>query len=57
MPEWEAQERLRTFEEVRLGFTKQMAREEGKRCLRCNLKWLRKMKRASMIITHGGALA
>ena len=43
MPELEPQKRLRTFDEVELGFTEEMAREECKRCLRCDLEWLRTM--------------
>ena len=43
-PELDPNERRRTFEEVELGFTEEMAREECKRCLRCDLEWLRTME-------------
>ncbi|MCJ7737288.1 MAG: hypothetical protein MUQ10_08250, partial [Anaerolineae bacterium] len=43
-PELEPEERLRTFEEVELGFSETVAREECKRCLRCDLEWLRMME-------------
>jgi NADH-quinone oxidoreductase subunit F len=33
----------RCFEEVEAGFEEQIAREECKRCLRCDLEWLRSM--------------
>jgi hypothetical protein len=36
-------ERIRNFEEVEAGFTEQAAREECKRCLRCDLEWLESM--------------
>jgi NADH-quinone oxidoreductase subunit F len=44
MPELEVVDRIRTFEEVELGFGEQTAREECKRCLRCDLEWLHKME-------------
>jgi len=44
MPELDAKERRRTYAEVELGLTEEMAREECKRCLRCDLEWLRKME-------------
>ncbi len=47
MPELNPKERVQTFEEVELGFTEEMAREECKRCLRCDLEWLRKMQCAT----------
>jgi hypothetical protein len=34
-PEWRG-----GFAEVEIGFDEQMAREEAKRCLRCDLEWL-----------------
>ena len=43
VPELDPKERTRTFAEVELGLTEEMAREECKRCLRCDLEWLRKM--------------
>jgi len=43
-PELEPKERLRTFEEVELGFSETVAREECKRCLRCDLEWLQMME-------------
>jgi NADH-quinone oxidoreductase subunit F len=36
-------ERIRTFEEVEAGFDEHTAREECKRCLRCDLEWLEVM--------------
>ena len=42
-PELDPNGRRRTFEEVEPGFTGEMAREECKRCLRCDLEWLRTM--------------
>jgi len=39
-PELELAERQGTFEEVELGLDEQMAREEAKRCLRCDLEWM-----------------
>jgi hypothetical protein len=36
-------ERIRTFEEVEAGFDEHTAREECKRCLRCDLEWLETM--------------
>ena len=35
MPERDAQDRASNFEEVNLGYTLQMAKEEAERCLRC----------------------
>ncbi len=35
MPEKEVAQRIRTFEEVQLGFTEEMAIQEAKRCLSC----------------------
>ncbi len=40
MPEMEVAERTGNFREVELGFSEQTAREESKRCLRCDLEWL-----------------
>ncbi|HUL19972.1 MAG TPA: FAD-dependent oxidoreductase [Thermodesulfobacteriota bacterium] len=37
------EERIRNFEEVEAGFDEQKAREECKRCLRCDLEWLESM--------------
>jgi NADPH-dependent glutamate synthase beta subunit-like oxidoreductase len=37
-------ERPGTFCEVELGFDERTAREEAKRCLRCDLEWLDHMK-------------
>jgi NADH-quinone oxidoreductase subunit F len=34
---------IQCFEEVEAGFEEQIAREECKRCLRCDLEWLRSM--------------
>jgi NADPH-dependent glutamate synthase beta subunit-like oxidoreductase len=36
-------ERIHNFEEVEAGFDEQKAREECKRCLRCDLEWLESM--------------
>ena len=36
-------DRVRTFEEVEAGFDEHTAREECKRCLRCDLEWLETM--------------
>jgi hypothetical protein len=36
-------ERVKTMEEVDLGLGEYATREECKRCLRCDLEWLRKM--------------
>jgi NADH-quinone oxidoreductase subunit F len=36
-------ERIHNFEEVEAGFGEQKAREECKRCLRCDLEWLESM--------------
>jgi NADH-quinone oxidoreductase subunit F len=36
-------ERIRNFEEVEAGLDEQKAREECKRCLRCDLEWLESM--------------
>ncbi len=43
MPELEVAERVKTMEEVDLGLSEHATREECKRCLRCDLEWLRKM--------------
>jgi NADH-quinone oxidoreductase subunit F len=43
MRELPAEERIRNFEEVEAGFDEQKAREECKRCLRCDLEWLESM--------------
>jgi NADPH-dependent glutamate synthase beta subunit-like oxidoreductase len=37
------EERIRNFGEVEAGFDEQKAREECKRCLRCDLEWLESM--------------
>ncbi len=37
------EERIRKFEEVEAGFDEVTAREECKRCLRCDLEWLESM--------------
>jgi NADH-quinone oxidoreductase subunit F len=37
------EQRIRTFEEVEGGLDEQKAREECKRCLRCDLEWLESM--------------
>jgi hypothetical protein len=39
-PELEPAARLGSFEEVERGFDERTAREEAKRCLRCDLEWL-----------------
>ncbi len=39
-PEMAVTERAGNFHEVELGFDEQTAREEAKRCLRCDLEWL-----------------
>ncbi len=43
MRELPVEERIRNFEEVEAGFDEQKAREECKRCLRCDLEWLESM--------------
>ena len=43
MRELPAEERIRNFEEVEAGFDEPKAREECKRCLRCDLEWLESM--------------
>jgi NADH-quinone oxidoreductase subunit F len=43
MPELEVAERIKNTEEVELGLSEHDTREECKRCLRCDLEWLRKM--------------
>jgi NADH-quinone oxidoreductase subunit F len=43
-PEMAVTERAGNFHEVELGFDEQTAREEAKRCLRCDLEWLDLMK-------------
>jgi NADH-quinone oxidoreductase subunit F len=43
MPETAVAERVKTWEEVELGFDERTAREECKRCLRCDLEWLQTM--------------
>jgi len=40
MPELPVEERLRSIAEVELGLDEATAREECKRCLRCDLEWL-----------------
>jgi NADH-quinone oxidoreductase subunit F len=44
VPELEPAEREGTFDEVELGFDERTAREEAKRCLRCDLEWMDYMK-------------
>jgi hypothetical protein len=36
MPTMEVEKRLRDFAEVELGYTKEMAMKEARRCLRCD---------------------
>jgi formate dehydrogenase major subunit len=43
-PELAVVERHGNFREVELGYGEQTAREEAKRCLRCDLEWLDYMK-------------
>ncbi|MEI9478978.1 MAG: FAD-dependent oxidoreductase, partial [Deltaproteobacteria bacterium] len=43
MRELPTDERIRNFEEVEGSFDEQKAREECKRCLRCDLEWLESM--------------
>jgi hypothetical protein len=40
MPELPVEVRLRSIAEVELGLNENTAREECKRCLRCDLEWL-----------------
>jgi formate dehydrogenase major subunit len=40
IPEIGVAERAGNFYEVELGFDEHTAREEAKRCLRCDLEWL-----------------
>jgi NADH-quinone oxidoreductase subunit F len=47
MPELSVEERIRSFAEVESGFDEKTAREECKRCLRCDLEWLERMRRES----------
>jgi NADH-quinone oxidoreductase subunit F len=44
MPELTVEERCRSLAEVELGLDEKAAREECKRCLRCDLEWLGTMK-------------
>ncbi len=44
VPELALENRAGTFKEVELGFTEHTAREEARRCLRCDLEWLDYMK-------------
>jgi len=44
VPELELADGRRSFREVDLGFAETTAREEAKRCLRCDLEWLDHMK-------------
>ena len=44
VPELALANRAGTFSEVELGFDEHTAREEAKRCLRCDLEWLDYMK-------------
>ena len=46
MPELPVEQRRDSFLEVELGLEEQAAREECKRCLRCDLEWLEEMKLA-----------
>jgi formate dehydrogenase major subunit len=39
-PELGVADRRGNFDEVEMGLTEQAAREEAKRCLRCDLEWL-----------------
>jgi formate dehydrogenase major subunit len=43
MPELAVEERRGSFREVELGLDERAAREECKRCLRCDLEWLEEM--------------
>jgi pyruvate/2-oxoglutarate dehydrogenase complex dihydrolipoamide dehydrogenase (E3) component len=43
MPELDVAQRVACFDEVELGFDEKSAREECKRCLRCDLEWLDSM--------------
>jgi hypothetical protein len=47
MPELPVEARLRSLAEVELGLGENAAREECKRCLRCDLEWLGTMKNQS----------
>jgi NADPH-dependent glutamate synthase beta subunit-like oxidoreductase len=42
--ELELQDRTQSFKEVELGYDEHTAREEARRCLRCDLEWLDYMK-------------
>ncbi len=44
MPELPVEARTASFAEVELGFDEHTAREECKRCLRCDLEWLESMR-------------
>jgi hypothetical protein len=44
VPELELADGRRSFREVELGYDEITAREEAKRCLRCDLEWLDHMK-------------
>jgi hypothetical protein len=38
MPTQAPEERVKNFAEIELGFSEEVAREEAKRCLRCDLE-------------------
>jgi hypothetical protein len=44
-------ERRGNFREVELGYDEHTAREEAKRCLRCDLEWLDVMKIPRPLVT------
>jgi hypothetical protein len=44
VPELELGNRVGSFKEVELGYDEHTAREEARRCLRCDLEWLDYMK-------------
>ena len=50
VPELPVAERQGNFREVELGYDEQTAREEAKRCLRCDLEWLDVMKISRPIV-------
>ena len=51
VPELPVEERRGNFREVELGYDEHTAREEAKRCLRCDLEWLDVMKIPRPLVT------
>ena len=60
MPSLPLERRLRTFEQIELGFTEDAAVNEAARCLRCNLrltisKWVQPLRNIKLLQQEGGA--